>query len=106
MNNAIEIVTFKLLPSATSEQLLATSEAMAAFLNNQKGFLYRSLSHDENNLWFDIIYWQTPACAKAGGEAFMKSDICGTMMPLLDQQSCKVRHMDALSDVLAKQLAA
>ncbi|EPJ44987.1 MAG: hypothetical protein OFPII_30710 [Osedax symbiont Rs1] len=106
MNSSLEMVTFKLAANTSAEQLLDTSAAMESFLQRQEGFLYRSLSHDDNDLWYDIIYWKDQHSAKAGGAAFMKSEVCAAMMPLLDQPSCKVIHMDALSEVLATALAA
>ncbi|MEH6444654.1 MAG: hypothetical protein V7784_12235 [Oceanospirillaceae bacterium] len=106
MSNAIEIVTFNLNATATKEQVLATTPIMQVFLNQQPGFLYRSLSCDEQGLWFDIVYWENQQAAQAGGEAFMKSAAGAALMPLIDAASCKMRHMDALSAVLADSLAA
>lgn len=107
MQSSIEIVTFKLAPEVESSQLLATNTAMQDFLQQQPGFIYRSLSYDESvQLWYDIIYWKDSVQAKAGGAAFMQSSVCASMMPLIDAPSCKMRHMDALSEVIAEQVAA
>lgn len=101
----IEMVSFKLNENATKEQMIATNPAMQTFLNQQPGFLYRSLSCDDNGQWFDIVYWASLAHAQQGGEAFMKSDACATLMPLIDSESCKMRHMNALSEILSDTLA-
>lgn len=106
MNSAIEVVTFTLKPQASTEQLLATNDAMKAFLLEQEGFLYRSLSCDESGQWFDIVYWRDQFAAKAGGEAFMASAVGATLMELIDQPSCKLRHMDALCEVMYCEVAA
>ena len=107
MPSSIEIVTFKLAPQVDSSQLLATNSDMQNFLQQQSGFIYRSLSYDASMaLWYDIIYWKDSAQAKAGGAAFMQSSVCATMMPLIDAPSCKMRHMDALSEVMAEKIAA
>ncbi len=102
----IEMVSFKLNDSATKEQLLATNPEMKTFLNQQPGFLYRSLSCDDQGQWFDVVYWASLEAAQQGGEAFMKSPVCATLMPLIDAPSCKMRHMDALSEVLSDTLGA
>lgn len=106
MSYSIEVVTFKVLPQVSEDQLVATNSAMEAFLNEQAGFIYRSLSHDSEGNWFDIIYWQDDECAQNANAAFEKSTICQLLMPLIDQPSCKQTNMQALSSVLAQALAA
>lgn len=106
MNTSIELVTFKLAEGVQPEQLVATNDAMQAFLTQQPGFIYRSLSQDEDGQWFDIVYWIDEASAKTGGEAFMRSAACASLMPLIDGPSVKMRHMDALSEILVKRNAA
>ncbi|MGB1238341.1 MAG: hypothetical protein ACPG4U_09025 [Pseudomonadales bacterium] len=100
MQSTIEVVTFNLKPGITAEQLAATNDAMQTFLLAQDGFLYRSTSCDDEGLWFDIIYWRDRAAAKAGGEAFMASDIGAQVMGMVEEASCKLRHMDAVSETL------
>ncbi len=102
----IEMVSFKLNENATKAQMIATNSAMQTFLNQQPGFLYRSLSCDDQGQWFDVVYWASLEQAQQGGEAFMKSDACATLMPLIDAESCKMRHMNALSEILSDSLAA
>lgn len=99
MTTAIEVVTFKLLETATKEQLLDTCSEMEQFLRQQDGFYYRSLSQNDEGMWYDIIYWRDQAAAQAGGEAFMASDTCARMMTMIDGPSCILTHMDALSEV-------
>lgn len=106
MTTSIEIVTFKLLPQSSKQQLVATNEAMEAFLNEQPGFLYRSLSCDTDETWFDIIYWKDALSAEKAASAFDASSVCQQMMPLVDVESCKKLNMNALSEILSKQLAA
>jgi len=106
MSNNIEVVTFKVLPQVGEAQLTATNNAMEDFLNEQPGFLYRSLSNDGDGNWFDIIYWQDDQCAQKAASAFDSSDICQQLMPLIDMASCKKINMRALSSILAQKLAA
>ncbi|MCJ8338493.1 MAG: hypothetical protein MJK10_08465 [Pseudomonadales bacterium] len=106
MNTSIELVTFKLAEGVKPEQLVATNDAMQAFLTQQPGFIYRSLSQDEDGQWFDIVYWLDQTSAKTGGEAFMRSAACAALMPLIDGPSVVMRHMDALSEILVKRDAA
>ncbi|EPJ45071.1 MAG: hypothetical protein OFPI_37770 [Osedax symbiont Rs2] len=106
MSTTIELVTFKLAEGVMPEQIVATNDTMQAFLVQQPGFIYRSLSQDEEGQWFDIVYWIDRESAKVGGEAFMQSAACAALMPLIDGPSVVMRHMDALSETLVKRDAA
>ena len=104
MTTAIEIVCFKLAATAGDAQLLATNPLMEEFLNQQPGFMYRSLSRDNEGLWYDIIYWKNQGCAENAAQKFQESAVGGQIMPLIDKQSCKMLHMDALSEILSDGL--
>ncbi len=104
--STIEVVTFKLNKTATTDQLAATNEAMSAFLLEQSGFIYRSLSVDENNLWHDIIYWKTPEDMTKAGEQFMQSEVGKSIMALVDDSSATMRKMTAFSEAYHETEAA
>jgi len=105
-NSIIEMVTFKANANTTPEQLAATGPDMSAFLAEQSGFIYRSLSVDEDGTWHDIIYWETMADAKTAGENFMQHPAGQSMMALIDTQSIRMRHMPALAETLCDQQQA
>lgn len=106
MNTTIvEIVTFKLTASATEAQLLATHEGIEAFLLQQDGFLYRSLSKDpENEQWLDIVYWRDISCAKAASDALMQDPEGMKMIALCDMDSVTMKHLPVLSEVMSTQV--
>jgi len=91
--NVIELVTYKLKADADLSQLRDTHEEVNAWLLQQPGFLYRSLSQDEQSTWFDIVYWENMETAKAAGEAFMSAPAGQALMTVCDMDSCFMRHM-------------
>lgn len=99
-NSTIEMVTFKPKAGITAQQLIDTGPAMEAFLREQPGFIYRSLSTDDDGLWHDIIYWQTQENATAAGEQFMNHSAGQALMALIEMSSTKMRHMQAKCEVL------
>lgn len=101
----IEMVTYKLKTDATVKQLQATHEDVNAFCSSQTGFLYRSISRDDNNTWYDIVYWQNMDHAKAAGEAFMASAVCQTLSKIIDSESLVMRHMLADTEAMADTAA-
>ncbi len=105
----VEVVTFKLLSGKTAQQLLNTEAAMQAFLTEQSGFHYRSLSCHEQGTdaeqWFDIVYWESAEQAKSGGEALMASALGAELMSAIDPATCVVRHMPTLCENMSCELA-
>ena len=97
-NSVIELVTYKLKNNTTKEQLSATHSDVNAFLEKQPGFMYRSLSEDNNGLLYDIVYWQDMDKAKIAGEAFMAHKAGQALVALTDESSISMRHMEALTE--------
>lgn len=100
MATIMELVTYNLKDGVTKADIAQTEQAMNQFLQQQEGFIYRSLSHDEYNLWHDTVYWRDMTAAKAGGEAFMASEAGQALAALINMDSCKMRHMEVQSEVL------
>ncbi|MGJ8679809.1 hypothetical protein [Paraglaciecola sp.] len=98
MNSTIEIVTYKLKPGIADEQLQNTHSTLNSFCSEQEGFIYRSISQDQENTWFDIVYWKNMECAKKAGDNFMKSKVCQTLNELIDDKTLVMRHMQADSE--------
>ncbi len=64
----------------------------------QPGFIYHSLSVDDEGLWHAIIYWQSLQQAKAAGEKFMQAECGQAIMALVDADSTKMRRMQACQE--------
>jgi len=104
MKSVIEIVRFKLLESATSEQLVSASEQSQKFVSSLEGFEYRSLSFDkDSNTWTDVVYWDSMENAQAAGKQFMSCEDCQPLMALIDPESVIMQHQTIMmSDLAAK----
>jgi hypothetical protein len=100
MNSTIEVVTFKLKNNVTAQQLELSHEGVNSFCVAQPGFLYRSLSEDDQGTWFDIVYWKDVESAKAAGEAFMADERCQNLSKLIDDTSVVMRHMSASTEAM------
>ena len=69
-DKVLELVVFKLNPGAGREQLLATSEGVSRWAEQQPGFVSRELTYDaEGDRWVDVVWWRSLADAKAAAEA-------------------------------------
>lgn len=102
----IELVTYTLKPGVTGKQLAGTHAGVHEFLQAQAGFIYRSLSRDEQGLWYDIVYWQDMAKAKSAGAAFMEHPAGRALIELIDMDSCVMRHMVATAEILGAAAAS
>lgn len=101
-NSTIELVTFKTKAGITHEQLEVVASNLADFLKVQPGFLYRSLSSDEDGLWHDIVYWKTMDDAKNANEKFMQLPAGIAIMETIDPESVRMRHMNAINEVMGE----
>lgn len=99
--SVIEHVTYKLKSGVSEQQLAATHEGVHSFLNRQPGFIYRSLSQDDSGQWFDIVYWQDMATAKAAGDAFMADPAGQALGELADMETVVMRHMVAEAEAMS-----
>ena len=95
----IEHVSYKVKAGVSSEDLLKVNESVNNFLVRQPGFLYRSNSQD-NGLYFDIVYWETPEAAQAASTAFMESSEGQALVALTEEGSVTMRHMPALTEAM------
>ncbi len=102
----VEIVSFQFKTDVTEQQINNTHLAVNQLLLAQPGFYYRSLSCDDNGLWFDVVYWKNMSCAKKASDVFMDSDAGQAMLQLIDGDSVTLRYMDAVSEVSCEASAA
>jgi len=99
----IELVTYKLKKNIDKSALLDTHPKVNAFLKEQAGFLYRSLSEDQSGLLHDIVYWQDMASAKQAATAFEQSPACASLMSITDMESVTMQHMTAMTEAMSCQ---
>jgi len=96
----VEMVTYNLKPNVTQADFAATHEQVNAWLKQQEGFLYRSVSEDENGLLHDLAFWQDMPTAKAAGDAFMQATEGQALCGLIDMETCHMRHMEVQTEAM------
>lgn len=93
METVIETVKFKLKADTDVQRFLADSEATLAFITKSDGFLYRSLSvNEETEEWTDITYWENMDNAKAAFDDFMKHESVQQMVSHIEENSIVMSH--------------
>ena len=110
MNNqtqeAVELCTFKLNEGSDTSDFEASNKEVDAWINQQEGFKYRSLSQKEDGSWIDIVYWDSMAAAQKAGESFMSVLGTSKFMALIDQESVCMNHSAVKFEALAEYLKA
>lgn len=71
MSDTIELVRFRLKQGKTAADWLQANEKVSAWVQQQPGFRFRSLSETDDGEWIDLVYWQSPETARAAGERIM-----------------------------------
>ncbi|MCW8334155.1 hypothetical protein J4N42_20130 [Vibrio sp. SCSIO 43135] len=93
MSQIVEMVKFSLLDTANEQEFITAAERSQQFVKSLPGFLYRSLSHnEETNVWTDTVYWQSMEEAKSAGEQFMACEDCQPLMSLINPESVDMTH--------------
>ncbi len=100
-NSVIELVTFRAKEGVKAQLIAKAANDMEAFLHSQEGFIYRSLSHDEDNLWHDIVYWSSQEAANKASDNFMQHPQCQDLMAHIDPDTVRMRHMQACSEIMS-----
>ena len=101
----IEMVSYRLKAGISIDDLRATHAGINAFCLAQPGFLYRSISQDEHQTWFDVVYWKSMDDANAAGEAFMQNSAGQVLANLIDNNTMQMRHMLADAEAYPQMLA-
>ncbi|WP_163834476.1 hypothetical protein [Spartinivicinus ruber] len=88
MSESIEIFRFKLNTGASQADLETANQNLQLFIQQQPGFLYRSLSFNHiTEEWIGINYWQSETAAKAAAEKFTDSSLTQAYMALIDKKT-------------------
>ncbi|MCX4024834.1 antibiotic biosynthesis monooxygenase [Endozoicomonas sp. SM1973] len=88
MSEFIEIFRFKLKAGATQTELETANQTLQQFIQQQSGFLYRSLSFNNvTHEWLSINYWESEAAAQAVANQFMESQLTQAYMAIVDNNT-------------------
>ena len=84
---------FKLAKGVSDNQFIEASQQAEAFIKEQPGFLYRSISRqNSSDLWIDTGYWESADACQKVHQAFMTEPRCQSFMECIDQETLEVRH--------------
>lgn len=100
-NNVVEQVQFRLSSGASAEAFLTANEAVNQWVQQQPGFLYRTLTCNEQNEWTDLVFWQDQQTADQAAQAFVKAQETQPLMAAIDKDSVVMKHFEVLSQIAA-----
>jgi len=88
----VEVVIWKTKSNFTEEETLYKAKAVNKFVENQKGFISRNLSKNEQGEWLDLVYWNSIEDAQAAAKLAQSSEICQPFFDTIDMSSMKFYH--------------
>ncbi|MDM3871477.1 antibiotic biosynthesis monooxygenase [Porticoccus sp. W117] len=96
MNKQVmNLYSFKLAKGTSDEQFIQASQKAEGFLKEQPGFLYRSVSREnDSDVWIDTGYWESAEHYQKVHQAFMEAPQCQQFMALIDEGSLQARHTE------------
>jgi len=80
----IEVTIFKTKVGVDQAQFLAADAAFTEALKAMGGYIKRDLLQGENDVWIDIIHWETRADAQHSAEAIANHPEAQAFIDLLD----------------------
>lgn len=80
----VEWAPFRVRPGVSEDDLRAASAALQSdFLARQPGFLRRELLRGDDGGYVDVVWWESPAAAKAIMDAIAGSPACARYFALM-----------------------
>ena len=92
MTHVLEIVEFKLNTNTTAEAFLQEVQKTTSFVTGLEGFVERHTAKQDDDLWVDVVEWQSMDHAKAASEAFVQSTETQGMMALINPSTVAMKH--------------
>lgn len=96
-NPVMELVTFKINVNCTAEAFAAACELVNAWVQTQPGFQSRTVSHNEEGTWFDVIFWDSAENAHAAAAKIMVEQGSSEFMTMINPSSIKMQHAQIVS---------
>ena len=91
----VELTSFKLVEGADEAKFIdAANQMQNTFLNDQEGFVKRTLVKGENG-WTDIVYWKSPQSMQ---NAMKKAESSAEVAPFMQMINFESVRMN-LSDI-------
>ena len=91
----IEIINYKFKSNVSQKEADQAHQVLNDFMLDQPGFLYRSVSETEGEI-FDVNYWKDEASLHAAGEKFPDTQACALISSLTVESSLIMRQMPVL----------
>lgn len=104
--SVVEVIEYRFNAQANPEAIELALAQLNDFVKEQPGFIYRSASKTDDNLYFDIVYWETAEAQKLASNVFEQSDFCQRLMALTDETSVKMTISNIVEEALSESLAA
>ena len=96
-NNVLEQIQFRLKENVLESDFILASDQINQWVQQQAGFIYRSLAKSTDGLWTDIYYWNDMESADAANKVFPTVPECQALMSAILEESVIMQHLDIVS---------
>ncbi len=93
----MEVVTFRVNPNNTNEQLKEAMEATNPFVKEFDGFVSRNTSINEKGEFVDVVLWESKQQALKAAEQLMQNPELAKNFALIDPKSIVMNHYTIFS---------
>ncbi len=93
----VEIVHFRLVADATKDEFLSANQEVTAWVQKQTGFISRQLCLNNENVWSDVVVWDSPQSAKIAANNFIEVLGPSDFMRMIEFSSVQMSHQAVLA---------
>ena len=95
--STLEMVEFRSKEGVSDSEMLEKSSRLHKALNGMDGFIERYLTHGEDGIWVDLVYWSDLASARTAANAVMNIPVAQEFFALIDEQTMRFIHLQICS---------
>jgi len=94
MNKVVEFVKFKQVKGTDEAKFLDAADAMMEDVSKSKGFIKRELLKGKDDVWADLVHWETMEDAQNAMKEVMKHKTCQLFFSMIDESSTDMNHFE------------
>lgn len=93
MTHVVEIVLFRLVPTADRAAFLAAAQPTFDLLASYDGYLHRELGEAADGLWCDIVHWRDMETATRAAQEFLLRPEVQSFVAMIDMATVTMTHV-------------
>ncbi len=92
----VEYVTFLAKEGVNKQEMLTAAKNTDTVLMQTKGFKHRFITLQENNIWVEIVFWESKILAEQGLNTFLEHPKSKIFLDKIKEGSVKITYSNIM----------